>query len=272
MEPLLDMTRLLDVSYLRTLNVEPHYFGLGFIQIKLTERYRLHIWVPDWPVAEGSEGELHDHRYEFKSRILKGRIRHEMFAFLPEIGGPVELAEVSCSPDTPMAPRVLRHGRLEPAGIFTLGEGDDYSLPPDIFHRAVAEVPTVTLVERDLPRKDFARIVRVPGTEAACPFSLKFSQQEIWAKIEEIIGPAPGYHRASISRGVLGEASKIEEEVAEFMDAVQQKVAIMALVELSDLMGAVEAYLRKHHPSLSLGDLIAMKDVTQRAFVNGRRR
>lgn len=82
---------------------------------------------------------------------------------------------------------------------------------------------------------------------------------------------APGYHLREIDKGVLGEASKVREEVEEFLDAVDQGVSIMALVELSDLIGAVQAYLEVHHPSVSLQDLIAMSNVTARAFKNGRR-
>jgi hypothetical protein len=82
---------------------------------------------------------------------------------------------------------------------------------------------------------------------------------------------APGYHLREIDKGVLGEASKVREEVEEFLDAVDQGVSIMALIELSDLIGAVQAYLEVHHPSVSLQDLIAMSNVTARAFKNGRR-
>lgn len=80
-----------------------------------------------------------------------------------------------------------------------------------------------------------------------------------------------GYHMTEIEKGVLGEASKVLEETNEFVDAAAQGVSIMALVELSDLVGAIEAYLAKHHPSMSLDDLRAMSFVTKRAFENGRR-
>lgn len=83
---------------------------------------------------------------------------------------------------------------------------------------------------------------------------------------------APGYHLKQIDKGVLGEASKVREEVEEFIDAVEQGVSIMALVELSDLIGAVSAFLEKHHPEIKIQDLVAMSDVTSRAFKNGRRR
>lgn len=82
---------------------------------------------------------------------------------------------------------------------------------------------------------------------------------------------SPGYHIKHIEKGILGEPSKIREELEEFMDAVDQDVSIMALVELSDLVGAIEAYLKKYHPQITVDDLKKMSEVTCRAFMNGHR-
>ncbi|UTC29060.1 hypothetical protein MARCHEWKA_05510 [Brevundimonas phage vB_BpoS-Marchewka] len=79
----------------------------------------------------------------------------------------------------------------------------------------------------------------------------------------------PGYHLTPIAKGVLGEPSKIIEEAAEFADAVQQGATIMGLVELADLQGAIRAYLARFN--LTMADLDTMADITERAFVNGRR-
>jgi hypothetical protein len=81
----------------------------------------------------------------------------------------------------------------------------------------------------------------------------------------------PGYHLEPITKGTIGEISKIEEELAELKDAVKQKSKVMALVELSDLVGAVQLYLGKHHPDTSLDDLLVMSAITARAFKNGVR-
>jgi hypothetical protein len=80
-----------------------------------------------------------------------------------------------------------------------------------------------------------------------------------------------GYHVSVITRGVLGEISKIREELEELTDAASQNCVIMELVELSDLIGAVDAYLLKHHPSICLDDLIIMSKITKRAFQSGER-
>ena len=81
----------------------------------------------------------------------------------------------------------------------------------------------------------------------------------------------PGYHIADIPKGDLGEISKIHEEALELKDADEQNCQIMVLVELSDLLGSIDHYLRKHHPSLSINDLQKMANITERAFKNGRR-
>lgn len=80
------------------------------------------------------------------------------------------------------------------------------------------------------------------------------------------------YHLTEIPRGVFGDVSKIVEEVLELQDAEEQGAKLMALNELADIVGAVEGYLLKHHPSFTLADIIQMKDLTARAFTSGARK
>ncbi len=79
----------------------------------------------------------------------------------------------------------------------------------------------------------------------------------------------PGYHLRPITKGVLGENSKIREELEEAEDAAAQGVVIMELVELADIYGALRLRIRKF--GLKMSDLEKMADVTERAFLNGRR-
>lgn len=81
----------------------------------------------------------------------------------------------------------------------------------------------------------------------------------------------PGYHLVHIPKGELGELSKVREELSEAEDAEGQNSAIMVLVELSDMYGAMEAYLARHHPTLTMTDLKTFAAITRRAFANGRR-
>lgn len=81
-----------------------------------------------------------------------------------------------------------------------------------------------------------------------------------------------GYHLRDIKKGEIGELSKLYEEVEEIKDADEQGIEIMVLVELSDLLGGIQLYLEKHHPSLTIEDLMKMSEVTQRAFKTGGRK
>lgn len=83
--------------------------------------------------------------------------------------------------------------------------------------------------------------------------------------------PPLGYHMKKIERGTYGEADKIREEFEEWNDAREQENPIMELCELSDLIGAIEGYALNKH-GISLENLLAMKNATQRAFQNGHRK
>lgn len=78
-----------------------------------------------------------------------------------------------------------------------------------------------------------------------------------------------GYHNVEIPRGEFGEFSKIEEEFLELKDAVEQGNPVMALTEMSDLLGAISAYAAKWN--ISVGELLTMTNATARAFQDGSR-
>lgn len=82
----------------------------------------------------------------------------------------------------------------------------------------------------------------------------------------------PGYHLTEIPKGDLGCISKIQEELDELKDAMNQGCKVMALVELSDMIGAVQAYLDNHFPGFTVQDLITFSQITKRAFENGHRK
>lgn len=79
-----------------------------------------------------------------------------------------------------------------------------------------------------------------------------------------------GYHVTHITKGLFGEASKIEEEFQEWKAAINQEVKVLELVELSDLIGAIEGYVVNKF-SMTLDDLVKMKNLTAKAFLDGTR-
>ncbi len=79
-----------------------------------------------------------------------------------------------------------------------------------------------------------------------------------------------GYHNSIIPKHEVGTFYKILEEVEELKDAKLSGNKIMELVEISDILGAIEMYTKKKY-NISLQDLDVMNKTTQRAFINGRR-
>jgi hypothetical protein len=79
-----------------------------------------------------------------------------------------------------------------------------------------------------------------------------------------------GYHKKKILKGVYGEISKVREEVEEYIDAIDQGCKIMAVVELSDIYGALEAVAITH--SLTMEELKVMSDITKKVFQEGARK
>lgn len=80
-----------------------------------------------------------------------------------------------------------------------------------------------------------------------------------------------GYHKDNIQKGIIGESSKILEEVCELIDSEKQNNKIMSLVELSDIYGALEEYLINKFPNILMDDLKIMSDTNKRAISVGER-
>ena len=79
-----------------------------------------------------------------------------------------------------------------------------------------------------------------------------------------------GYHKRSIVKGKYGDISKVQEEVEEFMDAQEQGIKLMCMLELSDIYGALEAVTMSY--GLTMTDLKKMSDANVIAFQTGRRK
>lgn len=79
-----------------------------------------------------------------------------------------------------------------------------------------------------------------------------------------------GYHKRTITKGVLGESSKIREELDELEDAEYQGNRILAICEMADIFGALRALAETH--GLTIRDLEVMATATESAFKDGSRK
>ena len=78
-----------------------------------------------------------------------------------------------------------------------------------------------------------------------------------------------GYHNRVIFKGKYGEFSKIEEEMDELKNAIEQNNKILMICEMSDLIGAIEEFAVKQ--GITLKDLKEFSDLTKSAFKEGKR-
>lgn len=78
-----------------------------------------------------------------------------------------------------------------------------------------------------------------------------------------------GYHAVKIAKGVIGESSKIQEELDELKDAEDQGVRILVACELADLYGALRDYAERR--GYTMEDLRGMATLTKAAFEKGYR-
>lgn len=81
-----------------------------------------------------------------------------------------------------------------------------------------------------------------------------------------------GYHVIKIPKGQFGDSSKIYEETMEAIDAEAQGNRIMTLIEMADIVGAIDGYLAKHYGGqITLEDVVQMSEANKRAFEAGVR-
>lgn len=176
----------LDIDYLKSLENKPYWFGLGFIQLKIDANTRLHFWHPELAPNVDDE-EIHDHRYDFKSTILKGELTNTLFDVQNVENGEYELCWVNCKPEHSSTPEYISDVSIKPVSSIAYKAGQYYNMGMDDFHRSKFTVPTVTYLERGAVLKEKARIVKNKLKPSVCPFSVKKSEEEIWKIIQEIL-------------------------------------------------------------------------------------
>src|SRR6185437_9028781 len=133
------------VDWLRDNSELVHYFGLGFIQLKLNKEYRLHFYTPELPPIVPEE-DVHNHRYDFTSMVLKGIFAQEVYEVLSNENTHI-MEEESCNPDVKCESAGIPCG-VKLASRQTYYPGSKYWIDHDIFHRVVNEGECITLLRR----------------------------------------------------------------------------------------------------------------------------
>ena len=172
----------LNIDWLKNNHKLIHSFGLGFIQIKINEEFRLHVYCPEATLTSGEE-EVHDHRYDFTSYILKGSLTNKIYE-LDYSKNDFLLIQENCSPNKELNLNSPKEVGLKLVNSSILSQNSSYFMEKDALHR-VETSRCITLLKRGLVVKDLANVVYKKGQELKCPFSVNKDSDYLWSIVEK---------------------------------------------------------------------------------------
>lgn len=177
---------ILNIDWLRSMSEKngtpPHWFGLGFIQLKLTENTRIHFWLP-W--LKGSEREeIHNHRYNFVSRVLAGSLHKEIYHVMSDDAGDHELFMTTCAPGKEGEVTVTTPVSCSKIAEFDIAAPGTYFFGHDQFHTTEGTDFAITYLERENKVKSAAMVVKKTGEPTTCPFANPIPADVLWGHIK----------------------------------------------------------------------------------------
>ena len=174
----------LEINWLKDNCQFLHYFGLGFIQLKINDKERVHFYNKILPAVTSDE-EIHNHRYNFNSTILSGELIQEQFVVVD--GEEYIKEKESCkSGHSFNEPGTLCN--IKKIGEHKYKKDSDYYIEHDVFHK-VKSKNCITYINRTGYLKDYAEVIRKIDADKVCPFSTGnlFSQTQLWEIITDMI-------------------------------------------------------------------------------------
>lgn len=167
-------------------NTTPAFFGLGFIQCKINFHERVHFYHPELVPTVNIEEEIHDHRYDFTSKVLKGSLRNRIYCFGPFKNGSHYKQSESCNEHVKIEDNPKTIGHIFIKSDTTHHCGESYSLTHDQFHTVSSDICITHLTRTDY-KKELSHVIRPLNGQVICPFSKKLSIDECWKIIEKCL-------------------------------------------------------------------------------------
>ncbi len=118
---------------------------------------RAHIWFEDQHLHRG-DGNIHNHRWSFASRILQGVMT--TVSFEVGSGGDLSVQHHTYTPGADPEIRYIAPARLRQVSSETFADGDCYYLEASTVHQAQPRpgLTTVTLVARSEAEREYADV------------------------------------------------------------------------------------------------------------------
>lgn len=158
--------------------------GLGFIQLKLPNALRMHVWHPELPRRKCFEhSSVHNHRFSFNSTVIKGTQINVRCDLEFDLDGAYDLISHN-GPRTETGSReskpVARCNVYECEKEIIIA-GDHYSTPAHEYHRTEAEGIVITIMRKVSESEIHANSVCAHGINFDTSFDrFQFSEDELY--------------------------------------------------------------------------------------------
>ncbi len=159
-----------------------HYFGLGFIQLKLNDKERVHFYNKVLPAIIDLE-DVHNHRYNFESKIISGSLKQNIYRTLP--GTTHFLKQESCNPNN----KVNISGYLLSIDLLyshELTKNSHYFIDHNTFHNVQSD-NCITYIKRSDYKKELADVITKVNQPLICPFSQKIEENYLWEIVDQML-------------------------------------------------------------------------------------
>lgn len=174
--------------------------GLGFIQLVLPGRQRLHVWHPDLPRRDCFEhSAIHNHRFSFTSRVLKGVQKNVRVDLELAKDGTHDIISHN-------GPRSEKGGRLSyPVAVCNVhegpvesyGPGDEYQMPVHQYHHTPNDGVVVTVMRKLEESAIHANSVCRRGVEFHHAFDrFQLSPGQLFEFVVDALGGKPSTERS----------------------------------------------------------------------------
>lgn len=185
----------------RSRGQKPRLHPNGFVQLDLSSdgRKHLHVWpaVP-FPHVQKTAHPIHDHGYDMQSTVIRGIVRHSIFAANPigdrvvEQGNVYRLYSVKArgNHETILVPCYSRASlvSLDRVSIDDIEPYQQYSLPAGVLHYAQGFGGiTVTLMTKTALYKNRPRVAVPDGVEPDNTYLREYDEAVLWSLIDHAI-------------------------------------------------------------------------------------
>lgn len=165
--------------------------GLGFIQVKLPNNARLHVWHPSLPVrACFPYSPIHNHRFSFRSTVLIGTQVNRRYVVTEDEAGTHD----RISHDGPRTPTGSRESfvdgrvRVQAMPDEVMQAGESYSMAPLQYHETPNEGVVVTYMQKVEEGTVHAHSLIETGHEFDQGFDrFQLSEDQLWAVVVEAL-------------------------------------------------------------------------------------